>query len=440
MNNQAQTKTELIERAIDKSVTGGIAIQGSGGAMTVQPQNMTEVLEFAKMMSTAGNMIRAAFRNNPGSCLALTLQALRWGMDPFAVANKAYLVPGKDKELQVSYEAQLVQAVITERAPLQKRLRTTYEGEGPTRKCIVTGYLKGEDEPFIYESPMVKDIGVKNSPLWTADPDQQLSYYSVRSWARRHVPEVLLGVYTPDEIESQEQFRGPDHAKLVGGERPSLQGPSENDAPVEVERDLASEPWEMYAATGEEIGKYPPADWIEVFFDVIDTDDVLIPDFIRNNIETALTIGANELVEDVTSRGILVRLSNEGWPPERYKEVQEADEDEGAPIVPDDEADAIVDEGDQAEAKVEPGATLQGPTQPEPEPEDEPEAWVAIAAEARQAFSNAKSVAGMDGLGPLYHGQLVEADIPTGEMATLNGEFAQRKLELQRAGKLVDPE
>jgi hypothetical protein len=29
-----------------------------------------------------------------------------------------------------------------------------------------------------YTSPMIKDIKVKNSPLWTADPDQQLFYFA----------------------------------------------------------------------------------------------------------------------------------------------------------------------------------------------------------------------------------------------------------------------
>jgi len=41
---------------------------------------------------------------------------------------------------------------------------------------------------------------VKNSPLWKSDPDQQLGYYSARSWARRHFPELLLGVYTQEEM------------------------------------------------------------------------------------------------------------------------------------------------------------------------------------------------------------------------------------------------
>ena len=43
--------------------------------------------------------------------------------------------------------------------------------------------------------------GVRNSPLWEQDPRQQLAYLCVKRWARLHAPDVLLGVYTPDELQ-----------------------------------------------------------------------------------------------------------------------------------------------------------------------------------------------------------------------------------------------
>jgi hypothetical protein len=44
-------------------------------------------------------------------------------------------------------------------------------------------------------------IEAQNSPLWKNDPDQQLFYYSSRAFCRRHFPDVLLGVYSRDELE-----------------------------------------------------------------------------------------------------------------------------------------------------------------------------------------------------------------------------------------------
>lgn len=191
---------EKIEGRIDKEVAGALPMKGTGGAVSIAPRNVAELMEFSKMMALSGPCVRPQFRNNPGACMAISIQAFRWGMDPFAVCNKAYITTAKGGDQQISFEAQLIHAVVNERAPLQGRLRPAYDGQGGTRKCKIVGYLVGEDAPFDYESPEIGKIGVKNSPLWQSDPDQQLFYYSVRAWARRHVPEVLLGVCTEDEI------------------------------------------------------------------------------------------------------------------------------------------------------------------------------------------------------------------------------------------------
>lgn len=207
----------LEQQQADVGMRQQLTIGNNGGSMTIQPQNMGEVVEFAKLMSKAGMMIRPAFRDNPGACLGISMQALRWGMDPFAVCNKAYVTKNKAGEEQIAYEAQLISAVINERAPLQKRLRIEYKGEGNSRQCIVSGLLKGEAEPHVYESPKVGNISPKNSPLWQTDPDQQLGYFSVARWARRYAAEVILGVYTDDELAEQatRSGYGPDHVKDI---------------------------------------------------------------------------------------------------------------------------------------------------------------------------------------------------------------------------------
>jgi hypothetical protein len=188
-----------IEDRIDRPVAGAIALRNAPGMMsTIAPQNMNELFEFAKLMAISEQCIRAAFRNKPGACLAIALQAFRTGADPFAVANKAYLVND-----QIAYESQYIHAVLNTSGALKKRLRPIYSGEGKTRRCKVIGEIVGEEEPFEYESPTIEAIPIQNSPLWKNDPDQQLFYYASRAWARRWLPEVLLGMNTGDDIASQ---------------------------------------------------------------------------------------------------------------------------------------------------------------------------------------------------------------------------------------------
>ncbi|MCZ7488224.1 recombinase RecT [Rhizobium rhizogenes] len=190
-----------------------VTIAQTGGGGMLLPQTFGEVVAFATMMSRSQHAIPKHLRDNDGACMAITMQSLRWEMDPFMVASKSYNV----KDL-IAYEAQLVAAVVNTRAPIAKRPVYEYKGEGETRQCIVScEMLDGSIKS--YESPMLGKITTKNSPLWKSDPDQQLGYFSIRSWARRHTPEVILGVYTPDEAE---QFSGPDNAKDVTPSQPSV--------------------------------------------------------------------------------------------------------------------------------------------------------------------------------------------------------------------------
>lgn len=187
--------SSIIESKIDKTVSAETGIS-STGAMAFA--NVAQIMEFAKAMSIAEVAIPKHLRNNPGACLAVCIQASEWEMSPFAVANKSYSVNDR-----LAYEAQLVNAVILKRAPIVGRFKIEYNGNGEQRTCKVTVKLR-DGETVSYESPPVHKIAVKNSPLWKGDPDQQLFYYSSRAMCRRHFPDVLLGVYTVDELQSEQ--------------------------------------------------------------------------------------------------------------------------------------------------------------------------------------------------------------------------------------------
>ena len=169
-----------------------IASSASGGALL--PQTFGDVVAFASVMARADLALPKHLRGNEGACMAVAMQAVRWGMDPFAVANKTYSVNDR-----LAYEAQLVAAVVHMRAGIKGRPNYVYSGEGATRTCKVICTLE-DGEVREYETPPIGTITVKNSPLWKSDPDQQLGYFAIRSWARRYTPEVILGVYDRDEI------------------------------------------------------------------------------------------------------------------------------------------------------------------------------------------------------------------------------------------------
>ena len=171
--------------------------------------NMAQAMEFAKVMSISGIAIPKHLRGNVGACMAITIQAVEWKCSPFAVANKSYSVNDR-----LAYESQLVQAVILQRAPIKGRFKVEFNGEGGKRRCKVIATLI-EGGTVDYTSPEIDKIPVKNSPLWKGDPDQQLFYYSGRALCRRHFPDVLLGIYTPEELDAETHHQGPDNARDV---------------------------------------------------------------------------------------------------------------------------------------------------------------------------------------------------------------------------------
>jgi hypothetical protein len=132
-------------------------------------------------------------------------------MNPIQVSWKTYQTK---PDSPISYESQVIVAMVNASGAVQGGLRYRYEGEGDRRRCIASGTLKGDTEAVEVMSPPLGQITPKNSPLWKTDPDQQLAYYSGRSWARRYKPEMLLGIYDVDEMESAPRI-GPDAARDV---------------------------------------------------------------------------------------------------------------------------------------------------------------------------------------------------------------------------------
>lgn len=184
------------------------------------PQSMGEAMQLATIMARS-TFVPGHCRGSEGNCLAIIMQAGRWGMDPFAVANKAYFV--KDGA-PPAFEAQLVNAVVNSSGALSGRLRIEFEGEGERLRCTVKGFLRADPGDEKVRTQSIARITTRNSPLWKSDPEQQLSYYTTRAWARMHCPEVLLGVYTPDEIEVE-----PERARVVSPALPR-RAPRETEA------------------------------------------------------------------------------------------------------------------------------------------------------------------------------------------------------------------
>src|SRR5262245_2312061 len=155
------------------------------------PASMREAMDLAQMMAKS-TVVPTAFRGKPADCLLVIMQAVRWQMDPFAVIQECSMI--RDK---LFYSGKLVAAVINTRGRFSRKLTYSYTSSGDNRTITVSGHLQGEQEPRTVQVRF-GDAKTENK-AWQTQPEQQLMYHGVRVWGRRHLPQLMLGVFSPEE-------------------------------------------------------------------------------------------------------------------------------------------------------------------------------------------------------------------------------------------------
>ncbi|EMX0145584.1 recombinase RecT [Salmonella enterica] len=171
---------------------------------------MDRMMKLAEVMSQGVATVPKHLQGRPSDCLAIIMQAARWGMDPFVVGQKTHLVNGA-----LGYEAQLYNALITSSKVVHGRFKYEYGGEWEKivgKKDVrdesglfvrVGAVLRGETEVTWGEPIYLADITTRNSPLWKTAPKQQIGYLAVKYWARTYCPEVTMGVYDREDLEQR---------------------------------------------------------------------------------------------------------------------------------------------------------------------------------------------------------------------------------------------
>lgn len=153
--------------------------------------------ETLRTHKVGGNIVPLPPEVTAANCFLVVNQAVRWGMDPFAVAQCCSVVHGR-----LMYEGKLVAAVIQAKS----KVRLRFEYNDAANKALgvrVVGRLPGEDfDREISGTVADWETSGNNSPWGKAGNwRRQLAYRGAREWARLHDPSALLGVYADDEFD-----------------------------------------------------------------------------------------------------------------------------------------------------------------------------------------------------------------------------------------------
>lgn len=251
------------------------------------------------------------------NCFLVVNQAVRWGMDPFAVAQCVSVVHGK-----LCYEGKLIAAVLDAKLGIELEYEIT--GQGENMKVVVSGAIDGQ--PVKDSKGRAKTVegtvadwktSGNNSP-WSArgGPARMLRYRGAREWARVHAPSIMLGVYSDDEMEAMhDERRGRSASEIIVREEPPAPPPplAQITAPIVPatadgnEAPLLPEP-EPAPADKPEAAVAPPDDDIPPMLDRRTKKKMTMPN--PANI-TAFMAWADDVLATVADPDFLERTYNE---------------------------------------------------------------------------------------------------------------------------------
>lgn len=158
--------------------------------------------ELAQRMAKAlasSDLVPPQYRNNVSNTLLALEIAQRIGASPLMVMQNLNIIHGKP-----SWSSQFIIAAINSCGRFSP-LRFRVEGEGEAR--VVTAYALEKGTGEVLDGPpvsiaMAKAEGwmAKTGSKWATMPDLMLRYRAAAFFGRLYAPDVLMGVYTADEI------------------------------------------------------------------------------------------------------------------------------------------------------------------------------------------------------------------------------------------------
>jgi len=187
-----------------------------------------QIQRAANLMSNS-TLVPDHFRNNIPNCFIAIEMASRLGVDPFMFMQKCYVI-GKKPGL----EAQLIIAIANARGPFRSCIN--YRVSDDRQSCTAYATLRetGEEVSSTVDMKMVRKFGwdSKKDSMWTKMPEQMLKYRSAVFLIRTIAPEVIMGLYSREELQEIDQPHQSGLQALIEG--PAMDVATEPEEPEEA--------------------------------------------------------------------------------------------------------------------------------------------------------------------------------------------------------------
>lgn len=171
--------------------------------LNFRPKTLAQLQRLARMYAESG-LVPQHYTGNIANCAIGVQMALRCKVDILTFLQSSYIVHGKP-----GIEAKLAIAMLNASGQIKGRIRFKLEGEGKNRKCTAyaTDAGSGEEVSQTVDWATVEAEGwlSKSGSKWKTMPDLMFQYRSAMFLIRVYFPDVLMGMYSLDELDDIEQ-------------------------------------------------------------------------------------------------------------------------------------------------------------------------------------------------------------------------------------------
>lgn len=162
-------------------------------AQVYQPKSLEQAQWLAKQVVSSG--LAPSDLRKPQDALVILMTGAELGLRPMEALRGIYVVNGRP-----TLKADLMVALVRKSPECEYFTRTEMNNE----RC--TYETKRSDQPqpqeYTYTIEQAHNAGLTDKDVWEKYPDRMLRARAASALAREEYPEVLLGLYTPEEASS----------------------------------------------------------------------------------------------------------------------------------------------------------------------------------------------------------------------------------------------
>ena len=161
-----------------------------------------EAQRFANLLCSS-SLVPCNFQGqaNLGNCVIALEMSRRMRMSVLAVMQGMYVVKGRP-----AWSSQFIVSAINN-SRLFSRLQYETEGEGNTLRCRAWALERATGKKLVgtwitMDMAQKEGWSTKDGSKWRTMPDQMIRYRAAAFFGRLYCPDILMGLYAPDEVEA----------------------------------------------------------------------------------------------------------------------------------------------------------------------------------------------------------------------------------------------